>query len=220
MLRLNDSFFLYFCFFSIVSEKYHELFVWGGTFYEQHWSDALYGFTTVPLDYLEKIEPIVFERIGDTKERAIGDQMRSYLHKEGTDYTELMCFANYAGGIDVYLRVSTWAVDTWQLYKITDQSAPEDWHKSMTMRYHSKMVYTIDDVYEAGGDDNGTKRKAEDAPMEDDAMVKKHKPEEPMDDDAMDKKHKPEEPMDDDAMDKKQKEPMEDDAMDTAGENL
>ena len=75
----------------------------------------------------------------------------------------------------------------------------------MTMRYHSKMVYTIDDVYEAGGDDNGTKRKAEDAPMEDDAMVKKHKPEEPMDDDAMDKK---------------QKEPMEDDAMDTAGENL
>ena len=132
--------------------------------------------------------------------------MRSYLRKEGTDYTELMCFANYAGGIDVYLRVSTWAVDTWQLYKITDQSEPEDWHKSMTMRYHSKMVYTIDDVYEAGGDDKGTKRKAEDVPMKEEV--------------AMDKKHKTEEPMDDDAMDKKQKEPMEDDAMDKAGENL
>ena len=49
----------------------------GGCDYEQHWTAALYGgYVQMPLNYLNQVETISFERIGTCKERPIGDQMR------------------------------------------------------------------------------------------------------------------------------------------------
>ena len=67
-----------------------------------------------------------------------------------------MCFANYDDGVDVYLRVSAWPVDTWALYTITDQAHPENWHKATTMTFIKNLEWTIEEIYE-----QGTKRKAD-----------------------------------------------------------
>ena len=54
----------------------------GGCDYEQHWGEALYGgYTKMPIDYLTPIEMISFSRLGTTKERAIGDQMRTPVYR-------------------------------------------------------------------------------------------------------------------------------------------
>ena len=49
----------------------------GGCDYDQYWSEIRYlGYWQMPLDYLQKIEPLSFPRIGNTRDRPVGDQMR------------------------------------------------------------------------------------------------------------------------------------------------
>ena len=57
-----------------------------------------------------------------------------------------MCFENWDGYVDVYMRVSTWECDMWSHYTINDQSMPEDWHKSNTMTWVSNDLWTMDDL--------------------------------------------------------------------------
>ena len=79
-----------------------------------------------------------------------GGGKRHYLTTKGLPYTELMCFMNYDGGIDVYMRVSAWQVDTWALYTITDESDPMDWHRATTMTFVRNEVWTIEELYMKG----------------------------------------------------------------------
>ena len=69
---------------------------------------------------------------------------RHYLTAQGKACTELMLFENYDGGIDCYMRVSSWEVDLWSLYKIEDQSMPEDWHKAKTMQWINNAIWPMD----------------------------------------------------------------------------
>ena len=55
-----------------------------------------------------------------------------------------MVFANYDGNVDVYMRNNTWQADLWSLYEIDDQSLPEYWHKSMTMRHIYNASWPMD----------------------------------------------------------------------------
>ena len=55
-----------------------------------------------------------------------------------------MVFANYDEKVDVYMRNSTWQADLWSLYEIVDQSLPEYWHKSMTMRHIYNASWPMD----------------------------------------------------------------------------
>ena len=55
-----------------------------------------------------------------------------------------MVFANYDEKVDVYMRNSTWQADLWSLYEIVDQSLPEYWHKSMTMRHIDNASWPMD----------------------------------------------------------------------------
>ena len=49
----------------------------GGCDYEQYWSGVLYGaHWQMPLNYLNKIETMSFPKIGQAKDRPVGDQMR------------------------------------------------------------------------------------------------------------------------------------------------
>ena len=98
--------------------------------------------------------------IGQTKNRPVGTQMRHYLASNGKPYTELMVFKNYEGGIDVYVRPSAWRwqSDLWTLYKINDQSMPEDWHKSYSMCPVSNDVCPMDKLRDK-------KRKRDDSTM-------------------------------------------------------
>ena len=75
-----------------------------------------------------------------------GGGKRHYLTTKGLPYTELMCFRNYDGGLDVFLRVSTWQVDTWALYTIDDESDPVNWHRATTMTFVRNEVWTIEEL--------------------------------------------------------------------------
>ena len=79
-----------------------------------------------------------------------GGGKRHYLTAKGVPYTELMCFMNYDGGVDVYMHVSTWQVDTWALYTIDDESDPVNWHKATTMTFVRNEVWTIEELYMKG----------------------------------------------------------------------
>ena len=57
-----------------------------------------------------------------------------------------MLFENYDGGIDCYMRNSSWEADLWSLYKIADQSMPEDWHKAQTMQWIKNDIWPIDSL--------------------------------------------------------------------------
>lgn len=132
----------------------------GGYTYRQYWSRVQYGgYWQMPLDYLLKVDDLDFPAIGLTKDRPVGAQMRHYLTSQGKPYTELMVFKNFEGGVDVYMRVSAWGPDLWSLYKIDDQSMPEDWHKSTTMRHVSNTIWPMDNLPDK-------KRKLEDLSME------------------------------------------------------
>ena len=49
----------------------------GGCLYDQYFVPIPYGgHWTMPLDYLDKIEPMEFEAIGKPKDRPVGAQMR------------------------------------------------------------------------------------------------------------------------------------------------
>ena len=133
----------------------------GGCAYQQYWSRAQYGgYWQMPLDYLLKADSIEFPAIGSTKDRPVGTQMRHYLTSQGKPYTELVIFKNYEDGVDVYMRVSAWQSDLWSLYKIDDQSMPEKWHESITMRHVSNDFWPMDNLPDK-------KRKLEDLSMDD-----------------------------------------------------
>ena len=55
-----------------------------------------------------------------------------------------MCFENWDGYVDVFMRVSTWEPDMWSHYTINDQAMPEDWHKSNTMTWASNDLWTME----------------------------------------------------------------------------
>ena len=57
-----------------------------------------------------------------------------------------MLFKNYAGGIDVYMRVSSWEQDLWSHYQIEDQAMPEDWHNTKAMRWISNDIWPMDEL--------------------------------------------------------------------------
>ena len=68
--------------------------------------------------------------------------------REGIPYTELMLFANVAGTVDLYMRVSTWTSDTWALYVMDDVVLPEELHRCKSMRHLETANGSIGDVYE------------------------------------------------------------------------
>ena len=72
--------------------------------------------------------------------------MRHYLTSNGKLYTEMMCFENWDGYVDIFMRVSTWESDMWSHYTIDDQAMPEDWHKSSTMTWVSNDLWTMEDL--------------------------------------------------------------------------
>ena len=55
-----------------------------------------------------------------------------------------MIFANYAGCVDVYMRVSSWEQDLWSHYQIVCQAMPEDWHKAQAMTWISNDIWPMD----------------------------------------------------------------------------
>ena len=62
-----------------------------------------------------------------------------------------MCFLNWdEDGIDVYMRVSTWQVDTWALYTVSDETDPVNWHRATTMTFVRNEVWTIEELYMKG----------------------------------------------------------------------
>ena len=68
--------------------------------------------------------------------------------RKGIPYTELMLFANVAGTVDCYMRVSTWTSDIWALYVMDDVALPEEWHRCKSMRRLETVNGPIGDVYE------------------------------------------------------------------------
>ena len=68
--------------------------------------------------------------------------------RKGIPYTELMLFANVAGTVDCYMRVSTWTSDIWALYVMDDVALPEEWHRCKSMRRLETVNGSIGDVYE------------------------------------------------------------------------
>jgi len=121
----------------------------GGCDYEQYWSQVRYGrYWQMPLNYLNKIDTMSFPRVGPAKERPVGDQMRHYLTTQGKAYTEMMCFENWDGYVDVFMHVSTWEPDLWSHYKIEDQAMPEHWHESTTMTWVSNDLWTMEALRE------------------------------------------------------------------------
>ena len=54
-----------------------------------------------------------------------------------------MCFANWDGYVDVFMRVSTWEPDLWSHYKIEDQDLPENWHLTKAMTWISNDLWTM-----------------------------------------------------------------------------
>ena len=94
------------------------------------------------------IDTMSFPRVGPAKERPVGDQMRHYLTTQGKTYTEMMCFENYDGYVDVFMHVSTWEPDLWPRYKIEDHAKPEHWHESTTMTWVSNDLCTMEALRE------------------------------------------------------------------------
>ena len=68
--------------------------------------------------------------------------------RKGIPYTELMLFANVAGTVDCYMRVSTWTSDSWALYVMDDVVLLEEWHRCKSMRQLDIVNGSIGDVYE------------------------------------------------------------------------
>ena len=54
---------------------------------------------------------------------------------EGIAYTEFVVFANYDGGLDVYMHLSTWSTGKWAFYQIDEVGEPILWRGAQTMRW-------------------------------------------------------------------------------------
>merc|ERR1712216_71576 len=95
------------------------------------------------MNFMESMPPINFPR--RYAEAPMGEQMRSYVTGAGKSFMEAMVFQSWGDTLDLYYRHSTWPRDIWLCHE-PNQSEPDRWYLSTTMKYKGRCKWPIPEV--------------------------------------------------------------------------